>query len=171
MHGSFSGMVALLVLFTAGSPARADETSKKVLAILKQAEQIELISVDPYLRIDAKQPDSFHGWKLLGQTTIKDAEQRKKLLTAYEEGVTIKVAGVAKCFEPRHGIRVVHDGKTIDLVICFSCIRVLVYSGEEQQGSFQIEESPRAVFDQLLKDAKVRLPPPPGVLEFEEPKP
>ena len=162
MHRHISGFFALLVLFAVSSPARAGRISEKLLALLKQAEQVELLSINPHVRIEAKQPGSFHGWKSLGQTTVKEAEQRKKLLTAFEKGVEIEIAKVAKCFEPRHGIRMVHEGKTIDLVICFTCYRVLVFAGEEQEQSFQIEDSPRAVFDQMLKDAKVRLPPPPG---------
>lgn len=34
---------------------------------------------------------------------------------------------MAACFDPRHGVRAVHGGHTVDLVICFECLSLKVY--------------------------------------------
>ena len=62
-----------------------------------------------------------------------------------------------KCFNPRHGIRATHDGKTVELVICFECSSFDIYSGSE--GSVEktkhllVGKSPEATFNKVLKDA------------------
>lgn len=35
---------------------------------------------------------------------------------------------VAACFNPRHGLRAVHAGHTVDLVICFECLTLEVFA-------------------------------------------
>lgn len=60
---------------------------------------------------------------------------------------------VAGCFEPRHGIKIVNKTKVTDLVICFQCYSVLIYSGK-QSGEFLIEGSPK-VFNQIADNLKL----------------
>src|SRR3954471_16183202 len=87
-------------------------------AALEKADEWELYSLDPARQKDPPK-DAFHGWKVLGHTTVKDADARKKLLGDLEKGAQDKHGTVAACFNPRHGIRVTAGDKTIDLVICF----------------------------------------------------
>jgi hypothetical protein len=62
-----------------------------------------------------------------------------------------------KCFNPRHGIRVTHDGMTADFVICFECFQVVVYVTGDKEQRFLITASPAPVFNQTLQNAKVPL--------------
>jgi hypothetical protein len=66
-----------------------------------------------------------------------------------------------KCFEPRHGVRAMAGGKTVDLVICFACSEVQVWSddGKDLEGLALIGDSAQAAFDKVLTDAKVPLHP------------
>ena len=98
-------------------------------AALEKADQFELLSIDPD-RQQEKPKDDFHGWKVLGRTQIKDADTRKKLVAALQKGVGENDGTVANCFNPRHGIRATHEGKTMDFVICFECLQVQVYAEE-----------------------------------------
>ena len=91
--------------------------------MLEKAEQFELLSISPYPPKE-KPADAFHGWEVLGKTTVKDAEVRKKLVAAFKKGVEANAGITADCFSPRHGIRVTRDGKTADFVICFECRRL-----------------------------------------------
>ena len=87
-----------------------------------------LISLDPNLEPkDGKDADRFHGWKVLGQTTIKDADVRKKVLDAVLKGIQENKGEAANCFQPRHGLHATHEGKTVDLVICFECLQIRAY--------------------------------------------
>jgi hypothetical protein len=125
--------------------------------ILEKAEQIELLSLDPTPPKE-KLKDAFHGWNVLGKTVVKDAETCKKLVATLKKGVEENDGRVAKCFNPRHGIRAVYDGKTADFVICFECLQGHTYLGDKEVEAFLITDSPAAGFDKVLKDAKVPLP-------------
>lgn len=156
-----SVLFTLLALVMAGVSASAADQDNKIpdelRALLEKAEQFELLSLSPD-RPREKPKDAFHGWKVLGKTTVKDAEARNKLVAAFKKGVTDNKGIVAACFNPRHGIRVTHDGKTADFVICFECFQVQVFVGDKREKGFLITDSPAAAFDGVLKEAKVPLP-------------
>jgi len=130
--------------------------SQEVTAVFDKTTEIELYSLDPNPKEKAK--DTFHDEAILGKTTVKDAEVRKKLLAAFCKGVDENKGKSAFCFEPRHGLRASHYSKIVDLVICFSCAHVHVYVDGKQTNAFLVAGSPQRVFDQILKDAKVPLP-------------
>src|SRR5262245_51900338 len=111
-------VVALVAAGLVTAPARADKIPEAVKTALEKADQFELISLDPSER-DKPADGGFHGWKVLGKTLVKDKDGRKKVLDALAKGVADNKGEAAKCFIPRHGLRVVHDKKTYDLVICF----------------------------------------------------
>jgi hypothetical protein len=162
MSSHFAVVLALVVLFAAGRAARAEDKGNKIpddlRALLEKADQFELLSLSPE-EPKEKPKDGFHGWRVLGQTTVKDAETRNKLLAALEKGVAENKGEVARCFNPRHGIRVTHDGKTADLVICFECLQVKAFAGDRGH-DFLVTRSPQPTFDAVLKEAKVPLPEP-----------
>jgi hypothetical protein len=155
-------LLAFAFVITFGIAANSADKEKdnkipdEARAILEKAEQIELLSLDP-ARSEEKPKDDFHGWKVLGKAVVKDAEVRKKLVAAFKKGVEENKGEVADCFNPRHGIRATHDGKTADFVICFECFQSRVYVGDKKLDGFLNTDSPEAVFDKVLKDEKVPL--------------
>jgi hypothetical protein len=126
-------------------------------AILDKATDFELYSLDPAQRLDDKD-GGYHGYKVLGKTAIKDADIRKKLVEALAKSAADNDGTVAGCFIPRHGIRAKHDGKTVELVICFQCLQVQVFLDDKKDKGFLITSTPQPVFDKVLTDAKVPLP-------------
>ena len=80
------------------------------------------------------------------------------LVEAFEKGVAEYKGSGSKCFVPRHGIRVSHDGKTADFVICFQCQRVRVYATGAAERQILVSDSPAGAFNKALKDAGVALP-------------
>jgi hypothetical protein len=124
-------------------------------AILEQAEEIEVLSLMPDHLSDPP-PDGYHGFKVLGKTTVNDAAARKRLVTSFEKGVDIDGTPF-RCFNPRHGIRATHDGQTADFVICFECSYVQTFLNGAQGRTFAISNSPAAAFDEVLKKANVPL--------------
>ena len=122
---------------------------------LKDSPDFELLSLNPDReKIDE---DGFCGWTVLGKTTINDADMRGKLLAAFRTGVAQSDDALVDCFNPRHGIEVVHDGTTHQFVICFQCYRVEWYTNNAQTGGFQITDSPQETFDEILKASEVPL--------------
>ena len=152
-------VIAVVIVLAAGSRARGENIIPDELkTLLEKADKFELISLSPeYLK--EKPVDGFHGWKVLGRTTVKDADARKTLLAAFEKGVAENKGEVARCFDPRHGIRATHGDKTVDLVICFECYQVKVFAGDDLKTDFLVTRSPQPAFDKVLTDAKVPLPP------------
>jgi hypothetical protein len=129
-------------------------------AILDKATEFELYSLEPdEEEKPAGTPTRLHGWKVLGKTTLKKAEAGKEILTALEQGIASRRARGAKCFDPRHAIRAAHDGKTVDLLICFECGWVYVYfDGKEKEAAqVRIDRATQPPFDKALRDAGVPL--------------
>jgi hypothetical protein len=153
MRASFVGLAALIVLLPAAASRAAD--AETPVTYLEKAGEIELYSLDPSER---GVKDGFHGWKVLGKTTVKDAETVKKLAAAFKKGVEENKGIAAACFNPRHGIRLTHDGKTVDLVICFECYSVQEFVADKQGKGCLVTRSPQPAFDKVLKDAGVALP-------------
>src|SRR5438270_721857 len=123
---------------------------------LAKPESVELLSLDPKL-LTEKPKDDFHGWKVLGRTTVKDDATRKKLAADLATAAESSEGLAAACFNPRHGLRVTRNGKTVDFVICFECWQVKVYEGDKADG-FLITDTPQPAFDKVLRDAGVTLP-------------
>jgi hypothetical protein len=162
--GIVFGLAAFLL---AAHQVRAAENKlpDRAKTILDKAKSYELFSLDPRKdeEKEEKGKDNFHGYKVLGKTTVKDAKDREKLLTALAKGIKESKGEIAKCFDPRHGIRATHDGQTVDLVICFECLQVYVYygKGDKRAANVLTTRSPEATLDKILKDAGVKLSPKP----------
>jgi hypothetical protein len=132
-------------------PNRIPNRAREALA---RADGVEVLSLDPE-RQKEKPTDGFHGWKVLGRTVVKDEETRKKVLAAFQKSIEESEGLRAACFKPRHGLRLHHQGKTLDLVICFECFQVHVDEGNE---GFLITASAQPVMDKVLVDAGVPRP-------------
>jgi hypothetical protein len=149
-------LVGVVALGTVGC-SRGAEIPADAKAALETAGEWELYSLDPKRQTDPPK-DAFHGWKVLGKATVKEADTRKKLLAALDKGAADNKGIAAACFNPRHGIRVKAGDKTIDVVVCFECFSASVYTGDERTGSFLTTASPQPALDKVLTDAKVPLP-------------
>jgi hypothetical protein len=148
---------AAVIVLAVAARSGAGEIPAETKTALEKAAEWELYSLDPeYLKEPPK--DGFHGWKVLGKTTVKDADTRKALLAALEKGAKDNDGVAAKCFDPRHGIRIKAGDQTIDLVICFACYQTKVFAGDKPTGGYLTTNSPQPALDKVLTDAKVPLP-------------
>ena len=148
--------VALVIGFSAQVAGQEKKIPDQARAILENASQFELLSIGH--GPSPKNPtDDFHGWPVIGKTTIKDPNTRNRLVAALEKSVEENKGDSMKCFNPRHGVRATHDGMTADFVICFECYQVMVYVTGGAEHRFLITDSPAPVFNQTLQSAKVPL--------------
>jgi hypothetical protein len=134
---------------------------EKAAAILGGAEAIELYSLEPDEQAAKNwKGNTFRGWPVLGKTALKDAKQRQQVLDALDEAVG--TGAMAKCFDPRHGIRATHGGKTVDLVLCFECGQVYVYFDpkKSEHTTLSLARGTQPELDSLLKAAGVPLAKP-----------
>jgi hypothetical protein len=138
-------------------PARADnQLPADAETILDKASELELYSLDPKER-DKKPKDGFHGWKVLGKTTLKKKEDREKVVKAIRKGIADSDGSVAGCFNPRHGLKAKAGGKTVELVICYECHSLEVYV-DGKRSVVLTARSGQPGLDKVLQAAGVKLP-------------
>lgn len=156
------GVVALLVAAEDKPKAdfdTSDKLPKAARTILAKPDKLVLYSLAA--EETAEKVSAFHGWKQLGKTEVTAEETRKKLLTGLKKSLDDD-AKMAKCFEPRHGIRATRDGKTVDLVICYACGQVYVHLPDVKPGDpvrLTIHAGGEKGLDAILEAAKVPLAP------------
>jgi hypothetical protein len=138
-------------------PPVGDKVPENLLTMLEKAEKFEFLSLNPEL-LNEKAEDEFHGYKILGKTTIKEEETRKKLIDAFKKGVEENNGAAAACFRPRHGIRVTFKEKTADFVICLECLYMQIFIDDKAEKGLRTTGSPKEIYNSVLKEAKVPLP-------------
>jgi hypothetical protein len=135
-----------------------DEKNKlpdQIKAVLDKASEFILYSLEPLEK--AEKENALHGWKVLGETTVKDAETRKKLLSALEKSIAKPETGGAKCFDPRHAISVRQDGKAVEVLMCFECGWVYVYQDGKDVAHIKMDTVAQPLYDGILQDARIPL--------------
>lgn len=125
----------------------------KVQAIMAKADTVELYSLNPDHRTKKDDQDLFHGWQVLGKTTVKGEDQKKVA------AVLDKVRGGlgARCFDPRHAVRFATKDTRVDLLICYECSWVYVFVGDDQRVASLTIRDGQDVLDAILTAAKVPL--------------
>jgi hypothetical protein len=124
-------------------------------------EQLYLYSLDGRYFEPGQEPktaEKFHGVPVLGKVEITDPEKRREIVAALKDGVARSDGKTAGCFWPRHGLRVVEKGQTLDYVICFECLQLEVHAGGSKKTK-PTTWAPQAVFNKHLKEAGLPLAP------------
>lgn len=135
-------------------PTDEKQLPRYVQVLLDTATEVTLYSLEPRPGED----NAFHGWNVLGQTTVKESAARKRLLSELRESIGEPWRGV-KCFDPRHALSGTLDGKTIDLVICFHCGWVHVFVDGKKKDEIETDPIAQLALDEILRKAKVPLEP------------
>jgi hypothetical protein len=162
---AFAGLVLLTSTVQAQLPNRVPPI---LMEALEKGKQFELYSLDPAAKDTSK--EGFADLKVLGKTSVKDDETRKKLIEALSKGAQDNQGiNPTKEFPPRQGIRVVYEGKTYDFALNFDSFKTEFYIDGKRQGGFRVTKSPQSVFEKVLKDAKVQTAEAPKPEEKKEP--
>jgi hypothetical protein len=125
--------------------------------ILEHSQQFFLISVNPQMVFDPDAQDLFHGFHVIGKTLVTDPVARAGLIAALYDSMATS-QGAAACFNPRHGIRAMRNGRVVDIAICFHCGQIQVYA-DGKQGSGDAAKATQPYFDAALQRAGVPLAP------------
>ena len=146
--------VSTLMLWAAARPRVPD---------LDQAERVTLISVDggDHRERDPPAGEALYGYPVLGRIEFTDPEQMRELIAALREGMAAPDVQQAKCFWPRHVLRVEQGGRMADYVICFRCQNYELYVNGVRQHTYtrNFSRQVRPVFDKPLVDARVPIAP------------
>lgn len=114
---------------------------------LDQSDEMELYSLSPF-RQDEPTGEQFHQWPILGSVKIASPADRQELVEGFRS--TFYEPNPALCFNPRHGLRITHQGNTFDFVICFECGQFHLFAGDDRQ-SFEIADKTPPIFNELLE--------------------
>lgn len=99
--------------------------------------------------------EDFHGFSVSGKAVIKDESFQKLVKRAFLESLA-EGKESAKCFNPRHGLRISDGVQSLDLVICFECKNFISYAGVAKSEG-EISGSAEVLYTQILKDAKIEI--------------
>jgi hypothetical protein len=182
-------LLALLCAFTttfAAAPDKSNALPGEALAALKTGTKFVLFSLEPpvtaikdpeitpemtrdqvqkeferfHREMKLNPEEGHHGYKILGSTELADAGMRASAIAAITDAVRDFDGIVAKCFEPRHSLRVrAANGATYDFVVCFECHQVYVFRGKKRIGTAGMTGSQKRL-DDLLVAAKIPLAQP-----------
>jgi hypothetical protein len=115
--------------------------------------QPPLGGIDPQKTSTSNLKDGFRGYPILAQAEILDPNLRSELKSTLVKGMN-QNAVAAKCFNPRHGLRVSSGLRTVDLVICFECSSLEVHS-TKRVSVLSVSNSAEALFDRILRSNKI----------------
>lgn len=109
-----------------------------------------------------KDKEVLYDCPVFGKVVVADPEQRRAILAAVKEDIRTGFKNQAKCHYPRHMLRVVKGGKSLDIVICFECHGYQVFRGGDTKYVIpkNIGEGSKAVLNRILTDAGVPIAPP-----------
>jgi hypothetical protein len=131
-----------------------DSLPAEVVAAFQAAKTARLYSLEPTGEL-LPHHERLHDERVLGDTTLT-WEQTAAAFRLVKKGVAEGHDRLAYCFAPRHALRVTTRDHHYDLVICFECVRVVVYRDNEELSSVGLTASPE-YFNQLLKAGRVPL--------------
>lgn len=134
----------------AGSPPFPD----KLKTQLREADELTVYAL--WTTNDQQQTSQqFHNYPTAGTVNLKNHPKRLEVIEGLILGSETNSTEMA-CFYPHHGLRVIHQGKTIDLLICFGCGKV----EHLPSGAFyHMHKSTQPALDSLFAEAGIPLPP------------
>lgn len=153
----------------AGLSLTAGCGGEPVNSLADEPDQLVLYSLDGptwfknegELTPDQAKGEVLHGFPVLGKVEVTDPGRRREVIAAVKEAVRTNSEPEAKCFIPRHAVRTVKAGVTVDVVICFQCRNYEAHRGGDKRvsGKGKISSAAQPRLDQVLTDAGVTLAP------------
>ena len=130
-------------------------------SVLENCDKLTLYSLKPFpTHSENGKPDpgTFEDYPIVGKTEIP-ADRRNEVLAQLYNGLAVPDNFLSfGCFSPRHGLRAEKGKQCVDLMICFSCQQMQVFTEKRpDQMTTGISSEPRHAFDRILKDGKVKL--------------
>lgn len=125
---------------------------RKTRPVLEESDEFILYSLSAWGDME-KQP-LFHNFPILGRKELTDPALKARLVnTLYRD---LRRGGPEySCFTPSHGLRAVRGGRTIDVVICYSCGKVNFHENGVRDGYHSLGRDGQKVFEQAVREAKL----------------
>jgi hypothetical protein len=149
--------LCLLILATVclAGDKQDNKLPQEVEDAMDHAKEAYLYSLDPAPLAEAT-PDTFHGHHLHGRIKL-GTHDRKLSVETLRNAVASWKGRVALCFNPRHGLRVISDAHTYDVLICYECMAFQVLRDDRPVAWGGLSGS-SDTFNDLLEAGNVALP-------------
>ena len=134
--------------------------SHEVENAIEQASSFSLVSVDPRdweseeiaTIVCVPTGDYVRQRRILGKREI-DSGKAGDVLHALKAGVALYDESVLPdCFNPRHAIQIQAGNELIEVLICYECMQIILFENGELISNVATSDSPRAYFEQLVRD-------------------
>lgn len=131
-------------------------------------DEVILFSVDgtkmhkePHERGFSPEHELLYECAVLGRAAITDSALRQQVIATVKHDIRTGHPTPSKCFWPRHVVRFVKRGKTLDVVICHQChIYEIHHNGDPHVGyTPSIGESSKPLLNSILIDAGIPIAP------------
>lgn len=153
-------LLALLLFLLAGLGMYLSWRYWDAWSIPLNPDQLTLYSIDgsDYPKeSEPKTSEKIGRFPVLGKVEVSDPIVREQILSELRQGI-VESGTAAKCFWPRHAIRIVTKGRSIDYIVCFECSQILVKEGARSKIILTSEHA-RSYFNKVLEEAHIRLAP------------
>ena len=104
------------------------EFPAEVALALKAPSKATLYSLEPWEEA-APGESTLHGFKIIGQLNL-DRDLEKTVAAQFKAAITTWDGTGAGCFDPRHALTVTSEGKTYDILLCYECGEIEIFSGK-----------------------------------------
>ena len=122
-------------------------------------ERMTLYSIDFRRPARVAQGETFGGYAVFGKIEVTDAKKRRNIASALNAAFSKKNISQAKCFWPRHAIRVSRFGSDWEYVICFSCRNAFVSGKGAPEDIISIADDPAELLNNCLTEAGIEIAP------------
>jgi hypothetical protein len=138
---------------------------------LDSIQEMTLISVDgtydqPWHKPESiPSGESFYRFPVFGEVEIADPNDRQAIISAIQQAVREAEGDeMAKCFYPRHGLRITTKEAIYEYNICFECAHLYKYVNSEKQLLTTTSQSPQKFLNTFFEKAGIPLAPYPPKL-------
>ncbi|MEM7167699.1 MAG: hypothetical protein AAF581_19765 [Planctomycetota bacterium] len=136
-----------------------DQLTATQRATLESPDSMHLAALDPTpVSFDPKRQrgELMHEYEVLGKTELT-AGDRTEAVNAVYESISGNTGVVAACFNPRHGLRASKGDSTVEVVICFECLSLVIVENGQRTASIIIGQDGSKALTSLLTTAGIAL--------------
>ncbi len=135
-----------------------------LMGIPDDPDEVILFSVDgtntdeePEEQGRPKGEELLYEYPILGRVIVTDPSQKQLVIALVKQDIQIGWPVQAKCFYPRHVLRVVKAGRIIDVVICFECHKCEIHQNGDSDGGLTqtFGERSLTLLNKIIRDAGV----------------
>jgi hypothetical protein len=105
-----------------------NEFPAEVAHLLRSADKATLYSLEPWEE-PAPTEATLHGFKIIGQMDL-DRGLKKTVIARFKKAISSRTEPIALCFDPRHALRVTSGAESYDLLLCYACGQLEIFSAD-----------------------------------------